>query len=163
MSIFLGLGTNLGNRKNNLNKSISLLNNSEKLNVLRKSKIYETSPMENLEQGYFLNQIIKIEFNGTLDDLFLYTQKVERKMGKLNQKIRYQPRIIDIDILSFNDFVVDNEKLSVPHPKIKFRKFVLKPWTDIDSNYILPNSKMTIKEHLDNISDLNDEVREYKK
>ena len=59
MSIFLGLGTNLGNRKNNLNKSISLLNNSEKLNVLRKSKIYETSPMENLEQGYFLNQIIK--------------------------------------------------------------------------------------------------------
>ena len=162
MSIFLGLGTNLGNRKNNLNKSISLLKNSEKLNVLRKSKIYETSPMENLEQGYFLNQIIKIEFNGTLEDLFLYTQKVERKMGKLNQKIRYQPRIIDIDILSFNDFVINNEKLSVPHPKIKFRKFVLKPWTDIDSNYILPNSKMTIKEHLDNISDLIDEVREYK-
>jgi len=162
MSIFLGLGTNLGNRKNNLNKSISLLNNSEKLNILCKSKIYETSPMENLEQGYFLNQIIKIEFNGTLDDLFLHTQKVERKMGKLIQKIRYQPRIIDIDILSFNDFVVNNEKLSVPHPKIKFRKFVLKPWTDIDSNYILPNSKMTIKEHLDNISDLIDEVREYK-
>ena len=162
MSIFLGLGTNLGNRKNNLNKSISLLNNSEKLNILRKSKIYETSPMENLEQGYFLNQIVKIEFSGTLDDLFLHTQKVERKMGKLIQKIRYKPRIIDIDILSFNDIVVNTEKLSVPHPKIKFRKFVLKPWTDIDSNYILPNSKMTIKEHLDNISDLIDEVREYK-
>ena len=68
---------------------------------------------------------------------------------------------IDIDILSFNDIIINSDDLIIPHPKIKFRKFVLKPWTDIASDYILPNSKMTIKEHLDKISHLEDEIREY--
>ena len=82
-------------------------------------------------------------------------------MGRDHNKIKYQPRVIDIDILSFHDIIINSDKLIVPHPKIKFRKFVLKPWTDIASNYILPNSKMTIKQHLDKISDLDDEIREY--
>ena len=67
-----------------------------------------------------------------------------------------------IDILSFNDEIINNNDLILPHSKIKFRKFVLKPWTDIASDYILPNSKMTIKEHLDKISHLEDEIREYR-
>ena len=71
------------------------------------------------------------------------------------------PRIIDIDILAYGSLNVDTNKLSVPHPKIKLRKFILKPWTDIDPDYILSDSTSTIKELFENISHFNDKVREY--
>ena len=112
-------------------------------------------------QDYFLNQVIMIKFDGNPIDLFNITNSIEKQMGRIRNNTRYQPRVIDIDILSFNDEIINNDDLILPHPKIKFRKFVLKPWTDIASDYILPNSKMTIKEHLDKISHLEDEIREY--
>jgi 7,8-dihydro-6-hydroxymethylpterin-pyrophosphokinase len=82
-------------------------------------------------------------------------------MGRIKNDIRYQPRVIDIDILTFSDIILNQKELVIPHCKIKSRKFILKPWTDIASDYILPNSKKTIKELLDNISHFDDEVREY--
>tara|TARA_B000000565_G_C23722215_1_gene353856 strand:+ start:99 stop:587 length:489 start_codon:yes stop_codon:yes gene_type:complete len=161
MSIFLGLGSNIGDKANNLMKVISSLKNVPNLAIIKRSKIYETSPLENENQDYFLNQVIMIKFDGNPIDLFNITKSIEKQMGRIRNNIRYQPRVIDIDILSFNDEIINNDDLILPHPKIKFRKFVLKPWTDIASDYILPNSKMTIKEHLDKISHLEDEIREY--
>ena len=161
MSIFLGLGANIGNRLDSLNKATDMLTENPYLNLIKQSKIYETSPMDFLDQSDFLNKVIEINFSKSLIELFTLTQNIEKKMGRDHNKIRYQPRVIDIDILSFNDIIINSDKLIVPHPKIKFRKFVLKPWTDIASDYILPNSKMTIKQHLDKISDLDDEIREY--
>ena len=161
MSIFLGLGSNIGDKANNLIEVTRSLKDVPNLSIIGKSKIYETSPLENQNQDYFLNQVIMVKFDGNPIDLFNITQNIERKMGRVRNNIRYQPRVIDIDILSFNDAIMHTNDLILPHPKIKFRKFVLKPWTDIASDYILPNSKMTIKEHLDKISHLEDEIREY--
>ena len=88
-------------------------------------------------------------------------QKIEIDIGRKKQKEKYMPRIIDIDILAYNNLVINDKNLSIPHPKIKFRKFDLKPWSDIAPNYILPNGKSSIKGLLDDISHLKDKVKEY--
>tara|TARA_Y100001968_G_scaffold227849_1_gene210625 strand:+ start:730 stop:1218 length:489 start_codon:yes stop_codon:yes gene_type:complete len=161
MNIFLSLGSNMGDRLVYLKKALLLLSNHIEIEIMSKSKIYETSPIKNKKQNYFLNQVIRIKTLVNPLELLNITQKIENQMGRTKNKNRYQARIIDIDILTFNDIVLNQKKLVIPHAQIKLRKFVLKPWTDIASNYILPNSKKTIKELLDSISHFNDEVREY--
>lgn len=159
--IFLSLGTNIGDRLNNLKQANSLIERHKKIDIISKSKIYETSPMENFDQGKFLNQVIKIKTKISPFELLDFIKIIENKMGRIKYKKRYMPRIIDLDILSYNSFSIKNKILSIPHPKIKSRKFILKPWTDIGSDYILINSKSTIKELLDKIDILKDKVKEY--
>jgi len=161
MKIFLSLGTNIGDRLIHLDTAKSLIDNYPKINIISKSKIYETSPMENKNQANFLNQVIEIKTNIEPLELLDITQNIQSQMGRVNKKKRYTPRIIDIDILTISNFAFTKKGLTIPHPKIKLRKFILKPWTDIASDYILPNSKNTIKELLDSISHFDDEVREY--
>ena len=161
MISFLSLGSNIGDRFINLKKSISLINKSKKIKLLLKSKIYETSPMENLDQNNFLNQVIKIDTNLEPLDLLSVIKDIECRMGRSKSIDRYMPRIIDIDILTYDKLLFSHKDLVIPHPKIKLRKFILKPWSDIAPDYILSNSKSTIKEHLERVSHLKDEVREY--
>jgi len=161
MKIYLGLGTNIGSRLTNLDKAKIYLNKHLKIAVIKESKIYETSPMEKKNQDYFLNQVIEIKTDLNAYQLLNYIKEVEFRMGRNHNEKKYFPRTIDIDILSFKYLNINNEDLVIPHIKIKSRKFVLKPWSDIASDYILPNSKLTIKQLLDNISHLCDEIREY--
>ena len=161
MRVFLSLGTNIGDRAVNLNKAISLIDMESKVDIISQSKIYETSPIENEDQDYFLNQIIEIKTKLDPLDLLDTIKDIECNMGRIKMNKRYQPRIIDIDILSYNRLILNNQNLSIPHSKIKFRKFILKPWSDIAPNYILPNSKSTIKELLERVLHLEDKVSEY--
>ena len=161
MIVFLGLGTNLGNRLFNLEEAISSIDKLQYIKVTLKSKIYETSPIENLNQDNFLNQVIQIETEIKPLELLKTLKNIENLMGRSENKKKYMPRIIDLDILAYHDLLFDNQILSIPHPKIKFRKFILKPWTDISPDYILPNSKYTIKELLDKICHFEDKVKEY--
>ena len=161
MTVFLSLGTNIGDRLHNLEKVYFLIEMEEKINIISKSKIYETSPVENLNQEYFLNQIIKIDTDIEPLQLLNLIKNIENKMGRIKLKKKYMPRIIDIDILAYDKLILNSNQLSIPHPKIKSRKFILKPWSDIDPNYILSNSKSTIKELLDSLAHLQDEVKEY--
>ena len=161
MNIFLSLGTNIGKRMLNLKQAKFEMEKHPKIMITSTSKIYETSPMEKKDQDFFLNQVVEINTNLEVYELLDYLKLIELNMGRnLNEK-KYHPRIIDIDILTYKDLNINNKDLIIPHGKIKLRKFVLKPWTDIASNYILPNSNLTIKELLDNISHLEDEIREY--
>ena len=161
MIVFLSLGTNIGDRLDNFKKVYSIIEEENKNTIISKSRVYETSPMENLNQKHFLNQVIKLKTK--LDPLSLlnFIKDIENKMGRINIKERYMPRIIDIDILAYGSLNIDTDKLSIPHPKIKLRKFILKPWTDIAPDYILSNGKTTIKELFENISHFKDEVKEY--
>ena len=161
MKVFLSLGTNIGDRLFHLDTANSLIGKYPKINIISKSKIYETSPMENQNQDNFLNQVIEIKTNIKPLELLEITKSIQSQMGRVNKKQRYGPRIIDIDILTFSNLISTKKELTIPHPKIKLRKFILKPWTDIASDYILPNSKNTIKELLDSISHFDNEVREY--
>jgi len=161
MSIFISLGTNIKDRLKNLDLAIKLIK-SKNIIIVSSSKVYETSPMENFNQCFFLNKILMIDTIIMPEELLGILKSIEIEMGRKEESKRYLPRIIDIDLLTYKNFIISNDELIIPHPKIKFRKFILKPWTDIDPLYILPSSNIAIKDHLESLSNSNEIVKEYK-
>ena len=99
------------------------------------------------------NCVIKIKTTLTAFDLLEFAKNIEKQLGRNISDQRYSPRLIDIDILSYGQHIIDSKKLKVPHPSIGERKFVLKPWADLDSNYILANNRKKIFDLLNELSD----------
>ena len=148
MICFLGIGSNIDDRLSNLNQSIALISDDLHINFLQVSSFYESPPMYNLNLNIFLNGVIKISTSYTPFQLLRKVKKIELKMGRKESVERYENRIIDIDILCCENEIIESNELTVPHPNIKERKFVLEPWCDIDSNYIIVNENRKVKELL---------------
>jgi len=153
MICFLGLGSNMDDRLGNLNKAIDIISKDELNKVLTISNFYESDPMYNCSLNKFYNGVIKIETSYTPKGLLAFIKKIEKKIGRVKSVDRYDNRPIDIDILCCGSTIVSSRELVVPHPHIKERKFVLKPWSDIDSDYIIANENRKIKELLDSTTD----------
>ena len=127
--IFLGLGTNLGDRNQNLTNAINLI--SQQIgNVTKQSSKHETKAWGKTDQPNFLNMVIKIETKLTPHFLLEKCLSIENEIGRV-RKEKWGPRLIDIDILYYNDLVIDEENLKIPHPFINERDFVLKPFKEI--------------------------------
>ena len=155
--VFLGIGANKGDRFENIQKCLKNIKSNSSINYISSSKIYESAPMYNVNQNFFLNLVIKIETIFKPLDLLKEIKKIESDMGRKFTELNNQPRIIDIDILSYTDIIFNNNKLVIPHPKIIERSFVLKPWSDIDPNYKLPKINKTISELISNL-DINSNI-----
>ena len=153
MICFLGLGSNMDDRLGNLNKAIDIISKDKISKVLTISNFYESEPMYNCSLNKFYNGVIKIETSYTPKELLVFIKKIEKKIGRVKSVDRYDNRPIDIDILCCGSTVIRSRELVVPHPHIKERKFVLKPWSDIDSNYIIATENKKIKELLSATSD----------
>jgi len=139
MSIFLSLGSNLGDRIANLRSAVRHL----ALPVQRASSLYETEPVDYLDQPWFVNAVIQIEWNGTPLELLGLTQSVEQSMGR-KRLVAKGPRNIDIDILFFNKEIIASPELTIPHPEIQNRKFVLLPLAEIAHGLVHPILQQTI-------------------
>ena len=148
MICFLGIGSNIDDRLANLNQSVDLISIDPNINFLQVSNFYESPPMYNLNLNTFFNGVIKISTSYTPSQLLVKVKNIESKMGRKKSVERYENRIIDIDILCFDNEIIESNELTVPHPNIKERKFVLEPWCDIDSNYIIVNENRKVKELL---------------
>ena len=161
--VFLSIGSNKGSRFENIKKCINLIGNKSNIEIINKSKIYETQPMYNLNQKYFLNMVILVKTSLSPEILLKLTQRIEKEIGRvaLNQE-RNQPRKIDIDILTYSDKVIFTKNLIIPHPKINERAFVLKPWTDIDPKFKLCNINTNISELLLNLPITSEIIKYYK-
>ena len=156
---YLGLGTNMGNREKYIFDACILINNHEKISIVNKSKIYETKAWGYTDQADFLN--ICLEIITSLDEyeLLCVCQEVEQKLNR-KRIIRWGPRTIDVDILFFNDKISDDEKLTLPHPRIKDRAFVLIPLMDLNSN--LSINGQTIDVYLNSLTKKElEEVKEF--
>lgn len=142
MSIaYLSLGTNIGDREDNLIKAIEELKASSRIEVTKVSDLYETEPVGYDDQDPFYNICIMIETSYSPFELLDYCQAIENKMGRV-RLIKNGPRIIDIDILSFDDLVINDERLILPHPRMNERAFVLIPLMDImDKSFNISDSK----------------------
>lgn len=148
---YLLIGGNIGNREENLIKAIFLIEqNCGK--VIAKSSIYETAAWGNEQQPDFLNQVIKIETILEPTKLLENILQIENKMGRIRSKIN-DPRTIDIDILLFNKIALTRENLTIPHPRLHLRKFVLIPLAEIANNLIHPVLKESIGDLLKKCTD----------
>ena len=151
--IFLGLGSNMGDRYQNLKKGIHLLNNHPHIWVIDQSHVYQSAPLYHTDQEDFYNLVVEIDTNLIPLDLLHGIKKIEKKAGRDSKSKKNKPRILDIDILAIGDLQIHSKLLEVPHSRISERKFVLKPWKDIAPNFRLPENSLTITDLLDNTED----------
>jgi 2-amino-4-hydroxy-6-hydroxymethyldihydropteridine diphosphokinase len=146
--IFIGLGSNLGDRKRYLQNAIDLL----QVKVLQNSSVYETEPVGYLDQSWFLNLVIQIETEIPPEELLLRCQQVEERLGR-KREIPKGPRTIDLDILFFHQAVINAPDLILPHPAIQERRFVLEPLNEIASEFIHPVLDKTVSQLLHDCPD----------
>lgn len=147
--IYLSLGSNLGDREKNLETALSELKN-EGIVILKKSSIYETAPWGYEKQPEFLNMAMEGLTLLEPYDLLKLIKEIENKMGR-KKTIKYGPRVIDIDIIFYNNIILKSEVLTIPHPLMHKREFVLKPLCEIASEFIHPELKISVKKLLDNL------------
>ncbi|MBW8049352.1 MAG: 2-amino-4-hydroxy-6-hydroxymethyldihydropteridine diphosphokinase [Cytophagales bacterium] len=134
--LYLLSGSNLGDREKNLKNALSLINNSIGKIVIR-SKIYETEPWGVSDQPLFLNQVIKALTGFSPDEVLQKIKKIEEGLGRKKRK-KWAERIIDIDMLYYDNLVINTQDLKIPHPEIINRKFTLAPLTEIAPDFIHP-------------------------
>lgn len=150
--VFLSLGSNLGNRDQNLNRALQLLGEGM-CTVTRASAQYETEPWQMDGGNNFLNQVIGIQTILQPLTLLKFIDVTEATIGRLRTGIGYQSRHIDIDILLFNDEVIQTPLLTVPHPHLAVRRFVLEPFCEIAPYAVHPVLKKTVKQLLAECTD----------
>lgn len=145
--VYLGLGTNLGDKENNLHLAIEQIKHEIGL-VEKISTFYVSEPWGFKSDSKFLNAAVKISTKLNPFDLLNKTIEIEKKIGRIKNKLGYEDRIIDIDILYFNNEIIENENLIIPHPHIKNREFVLFPLLEIEPDLVCPRSKKLLKADL---------------
>ncbi|HOZ38051.1 MAG TPA: 2-amino-4-hydroxy-6-hydroxymethyldihydropteridine diphosphokinase [Anaerolineaceae bacterium] len=149
--VFLGIGTNLGDRERNLQEALAVL--SQKMVILKESSIYQTAPWGYLDQPVFLNQVIKAQTDLSSLNLLGFLTETEKLLGR-QANFRYGPRLIDLDILFYGNRIIQTPRLQVPHPRLTQRAFVLIPLAEIAPGFVHPQNKQTITQLLAALPDL---------
>lgn len=134
-TVFLGLGTNLGDRAANLRTALTAL--SELARVDAVSAIYETAPLYVVDQPAFLNMAVRVTTPLSPRDLLTELKTLENELGRV-ASVRYGPRLIDLDILLYDGVVMDDSDLTIPHPRLHERRFALVPLADIAADHAHP-------------------------
>jgi len=142
VTAYLGIGTNMGNREDNLERALGLL--SQRMRMGKVSSIYDTEPLDNVNQPRFLNMVCQVFTRLAPEGLLALAKGIESKMGRLGKS--GEPRPIDIDILLYGDEVMETPELVIPHPRMTERAFVLVPLAEIAPELIHPTSGKTIRE-----------------
>ncbi|MBL7566113.1 2-amino-4-hydroxy-6-hydroxymethyldihydropteridine diphosphokinase [Staphylococcus saccharolyticus] len=155
---YLGLGSNIGEREIQLQEAIKILDSFKGVEVTQISDIYETEPVGYTEQPLFLNLCVEIETNLNPQDLLARCLDVEQQLHRV-RVISWGPRTLDVDILLYDDLIIEEENLSIPHPRMTERAFVLTPLNDIAPNRVEPRSHQTIQ----NLVMVDDTVKKYKR
>jgi 2-amino-4-hydroxy-6-hydroxymethyldihydropteridine diphosphokinase len=149
--IYIGLGSNLGNRLENIRKAIELMK-EQGIEIVKESSIYETEPMGYKEQGWFLNSVVKGKTELSPKTLWKRLEKIEKLMGR-EREIKWGPRIIDLDILFYGDKILNGKELQIPHSELHKRRFVLVPLEEIAPELVHPIFKKTVSELLRDLKD----------
>lgn len=142
----------MGDKVQNCRKGLAALESTGMTAILQTSPLYKTSPTDFLDQDWFINGVAQISTRCDPLELLAHIRTIEQKAGRKRHRIKFGPRILDLDILLYGREVIDSPELSIPHPRMHQRRFVLKPLCDIDPEMIHPTlnrSMMNLLEGLD--------------
>ncbi len=144
---FIGLGTNLGDRVENLRQAVRLLGAQKEIEIQKISALYETDPVGGPVQGPFLNACAELKTSLPPEKLLTIMLSIEDDLGRVREE-RWGPRLIDLDLLVYGKEVIDTEFLQLPHPRMEERDFVMVPLNDIAPNLIIPGPEQSVSEIL---------------
>lgn len=153
MKVFLGFGSNLGEREENCEKSIDLLLQNPEIASLKKSSLYSTKAicLPGERQPDFINGVVSFETTLEVESLYHLCKSIEEKLGRRPTPKRWQPRPIDLDILFYGNQIVETQKLKIPHPLLHERLFVLEPLNEIAPDFVHPIFKINVAKLLQNM------------
>ncbi len=135
---YIGVGSNIGDKLLNCKNGVMALAERQNTKIKKWSRFYQTEPVDYKNQDWFINGVVKIETDIDAFQLIKELKSIEHAAGRMDNTVRFGPRILDMDILLFDDIVVNSCGLIIPHPRMHKRRFVLKPICDIDPSIVHP-------------------------
>ncbi|MBU1180701.1 MAG: 2-amino-4-hydroxy-6-hydroxymethyldihydropteridine diphosphokinase [Proteobacteria bacterium] len=159
---YISAGSNIGDKFLNCRNGITALTESGTTAIKAWSRFYKTSPVDFREQDWFVNAVVKVETELDPFELLKDMNSIQIRAGRTCNPVRFGPRILDLDIILYDNVVVDLPGLTIPHPRMHERRFVLKPLCDIDPEVIHPVFKKALKDLLNSLDDDEQTVIEYK-
>lgn len=159
---YIAIGSNVGDKLENCRKGIAAIEGTEGCTVEAESPLYETEPVYVESQDWFLNGVIRIRTDLEPMALFTRLKEIEHSMGRRPGGTRFGPRILDLDILFYDDRILNEGMLQIPHAALQERRFVLEPLCDIAPELVHPVLGQTMESLLSDLEDGGKEVREHK-
>ena len=147
MKVFVALGSNMGEREENIRRALELLSQLPDTELVRASSLYDTEPVGEVEQPNFLNAVAELDTDMAARQLLWNLLLIEKRLGRVRTQ-KWGPRTIDLDLLLFGDQVIDEDDLRVPHPELIRRSFVLTPLAELEPALVHPTTGETIQSHL---------------
>lgn len=152
-TVYIGLGSNIGDRKKNCLWALDQLESAKNCSIKAVSDLYSTEPVDYLDQDWFINMAAHILTKLSPDDFLFMLKSLEKQAGRTSDTPRFGPRILDLDILFYDELVLNTPDLVLPHPRLHKRRFVLTPLCDIAGNLKHPVLKKTVGKLLKNLDD----------
>jgi len=140
---YVSLGSNIGNRLYYLQQAVILLRETERLEVVKVSSVYETDPVGYVDQAAFLNIVVELKTLLSPDELLRKCNEIEDELGR-TRVVRWGPRTVDLDILLYNEENMKTDNLIIPHPRMTERGFVLIPLVELNTDLIDPQTKQSL-------------------
>jgi 2-amino-4-hydroxy-6-hydroxymethyldihydropteridine diphosphokinase len=156
----ISVGSNIGDKQDNCQKGIDRLMASGNAILVKASRFYRTSPVDYLDQDWFVNAAVKLETFLDPLELLEVLKAVQQQCGRTKSGIRFGPRVLDLDIIFYDRLVMRSPMLEIPHPRMHKRRFVLQPICDIDPNIVHPLLNIPVKSLLNQLGDNEQEVFE---
>jgi len=158
---YISLGSNVGDKLANCRTALRRLAGGGSARILARSPFYRTEPVGFREQDWFLNAVVEVETELDPPALLKALQDIQVRGGRIRDPVRFGPRRIDLDILFFDDRVVDTPELKIPHPRLHERRFVLRPLCDLRPGLIHPVLRTEVRSLLDALEETGQEVVAY--
>ena len=156
--VYLSVGSNMGDKLENCLSGIAALTEDEETRLLAVSRFYRTSPVDFTDQDWFVNAAVKVATTLSAETLLDKLISIQRRMGRKADSVRFGPRLLDLDILLYDDQAIQTPRLIVPHPRMHKRAFVLRPVCDIDQSVVHPLLGKTMENLLGALDDEDQQV-----
>jgi 2-amino-4-hydroxy-6-hydroxymethyldihydropteridine diphosphokinase len=152
---YVGVGANIGDRISYVQQAHRLLNDTEGIDVLESSSLYETEPVGYKEQEWFINAVLKIDTSLSPEGFLEQCFRIEKQLGRARhpELPKNGPRTIDLDILFYDDKIIDTEIIEIPHPRMHQRAYALVPLLELDADFVHPVFQKTISELHENLEE----------